>query len=371
LLLKNHVQRLGVITRGLRNRVDLNREMLAGDSDSVNAVVERLKTQQHRLIKIKSSIHDMMAGVHPQLKQDLTTDVNRFLDISGGEIIRQISRFIDQYQPPTQAYDQLLDNQGFAQALHRMYQEFKQTIDNFITESINPEIIQFIRSQEDAISRRFQTVVDPFNAMLENALDDHQRLMEEIGIKTGDADTAGLTVPELDAVARSGGLSRPPLAATMRYSTKIRTEAMVRLGAYTLLRSVKRLVKKKVQDKREIAILALKSGTDRMKAETLESVRDHLVDYQENLKFRYLFRLAEKAADVLSETMLEKFQAYFTNVESLVDMIGTHQIDKEKAATVLADLDRGLQTLQPRIARLKNTIEPADGVRQGEDGASA
>jgi GTPase SAR1 family protein len=372
LLLKNHIQRLGVIAKGLRNRIDLHREMLARDSDSVQYVVQRLKSQQRRLATIESSIQDTMAGVQPKLRQELNANVNRFLDASSGEIVRQIAGFIERYQPSQQTYQQQLDRQRFPQALHRIYQEFKQTIDNFITEEINPEIIRFIRSQEKAVNRRFQTVVDPFNAVLEDAMDDHRRLMLELGIETEEAEAAALTVPRLEALVRSAGLSRPSLSNNTRYSTKIKTDALLRLGAYSLLRNVKRLVKKEIRDKRETAVKALEAGTDRMKSETLESIREHLVDYQENLKFRYLFRLAETAAEALSENMLERFRAYSTNVGSLVSMIGNHQIDREKAVAVLSELHRNLQGLRPRIARLKETVEPPeDPARQSEAGDSA
>ena len=51
-----------------------------------------------------------------------------------------------------------------------------------------------------------------------------------------------LRIPDLDAVKSRAGLRLPSAGVTLRYSARIKTEAVVKLGCYTLVTLVKRLI---------------------------------------------------------------------------------------------------------------------------------
>jgi hypothetical protein len=96
-----------------------------------------------------------------------------------------------------------------------------------------------------------------------------------------------------------------------------------------------------------------------MKRETARSVVFHLKDYRENLKFRYFFKLVEAVSDSFAQSVLERFQAYFSDLSATIERIGTSQSDKEKARHILDDMGRASRELIEKINRIRGEIETA------------
>ena len=116
----------------------------------------------------------------------------------------------------------------------------------------------------------------------------------------------------------------------MHYSARIRTEAIMRLGFYSLTKLVKKVLKKPIAQQNEEAILALKHGVKQMKRETERSIVSQFKDYKENLKFQYLFRLVDAFSESIHQTLLERFKGYDTDLSKIVEQMNTDRIDKEE-----------------------------------------
>jgi chromosome segregation ATPase len=84
-----------------------------------------------------------------------------------------------------------------------------------------------------------------------------------------------------------------------------------------------------------------------------------LKDYQENLKFKYLFSLAESASQRLSQAVTEQLQAYSSDFGALADRLSSKQEDKERAAAVLADMNARCRRLEDDLGRLKQDVSVA------------
>ena len=73
-------------------------------------------------------------------------------------------------------------------------------------------------------------------------------IAEYIGATTGydmaSADKEQGTLLDLEDVKKVAGLKLPAAATSMRYSAKVRTEAVVRLGVYSVLKLFKKAFKK-------------------------------------------------------------------------------------------------------------------------------
>ena len=136
-------------------------------------------------------------------------------------------------------------------------------------------------------------------------------------------------LPDTEYLKRTIGLSLPPLVANMRYSAKIKTEAVIRLGFYSVVKFFKRILKKPIHDKNEEEILALKDGVLRIKRETERSIVFHFKDYKENIKFQYILKLAEVVSKTLYEAIIDRFQTYVSNLSMVVERISEKRIDKE------------------------------------------
>jgi GTPase SAR1 family protein len=359
LLLKNHIERLAVILSGITDWIVLNRDVLAQDADSMAGALEKISRHQQRLEQIQSAIKKTLNGAVSEIKKELQRDTHRFFDGQSGNIAENIERFIDAYTFAPETYRESLKHADFSQTLYLVFQDFKQSIDSYIAETINPEVIRFLQAREKRIREYFAGLIVPFDTMIEDVFDEFSGKQGRGETFDEEINPSSKKTPRIDAVISVASLRPPPLVAAMQYSTKIKTEAILRLGLYRVMGNVSKLFRKSDDRKGEQTMRALKDAIRRMKRETGKSVVFHLKDYRENLKFRYLFKLAETTADGCAETALNRFQAYFSDLSSTMARIGTSQNDKVGAVKILDEMDQASQLLDEKLVRIRNQIDEA------------
>jgi GTPase SAR1 family protein len=357
LLWNNHLERLGVIVAGLQNWIHINQDILARDAASVQVVLSKVKDHRERLQQVKQIIQSTLEGAKNKIKQELQREMNRFLDERSGEVMEQINSFVSGFRLSPDQYGSDLEKYGFSKALYRVFQELRQSLDRFITEVINPDVLRFIVAKEEQIRSRLAALSAPFDAMVQDALSDYAGLMNDLGINLNRINQTRANLPDRESVLRFAGLTRPPIGAAMKYSARVQTEAVMRFGFYKLLGHLKRLLRKPPQKSGRNAELALASGLERMKQETLAAVAYHLKDYRENLKFNYFFKLVEAAADVFTQAVHEHLQAYATDLSAVNGRMTSNRIDKDKAAQVLMNMDLRSREIQTQVARIKEHLE--------------
>jgi GTPase SAR1 family protein len=359
LLLKNHIERLGVILSGTADWIDLNRDVLAQDADSMSGALEKIKRHQQRLDQIKSSIKKTLNGAISEIKKELQRDTHRFFDGPSGNITGNLESFIQTYTFSPEKYQESLKSADFSQTLYLVFQEFKQSIDTYITETINPEVIRFLQARGKRIREYFAALIVPFDTMIEDAYGEIHEMLGRSELFADGINPSGNKPPTMDIVTSAGSVSPPPLVAAMHYSTKIKTEAIMRLGLYRVVRNVSKLFRKSANREGEETLRALKDAIRRMKRETGKSVVFHLKDYRENLKFRYLFKLAETTSDGFGQAVLDRFQAYFSDLSATVERIGTSQNDKARAVKILNEMDQVSRQLNKKLDLIRKEIAEA------------
>ena len=356
LLLKNHIERLSVILSGITDWIVLNRDVLAQDADSMAGALKKISRHQQRLEQIKSTITKTLNGALSEIKKELQRDTHRFFDGQSGNIADDLEHFIHSYTFAPETYQESLKHADFSQILYLIFQEFKQSIDTYITETINPEVIRFLQAREQRIREYFAALIVPFDTMVEDVFDEFRGRLGRGELFNEGINPSSHKQPKMDAVI---SLRPPPLVAAMQYSTKIKTEAIMRLGLYRVMGNVSKFFRKSGDRESEQSLRALKDAIRRMKRETGKSVVFHLKDYRENLKFRYLFKLAEAIADGCAETALNRFQAYFSDLSATMAGIGTGQNDKARAVKILDEMDQASRKLNEKLDRIRKQIEEA------------
>ena len=356
LLLKNHIERLSVILSGITDWIVLNRDVLAQDADSMAGALKKISRHQQRLEQIKSTITKTLNGALSEIKKELQRDTHRFFDGQSGNIADDLEHFIHSYTFAPETYQESLKHADFSQILYLIFQEFKQSIDTYITETINPEVIRFLQAREQRIREYFAALIVPFDTMVEDVFDEFRGRLGRGELFNEGINPSSHKQPKMDAVI---SLRPPPLVAAMQYSTKIKTEAIMRLGLYRVMGNVSKFFRKSGDRESEQSLRALKDALRRMKRETGKSVVFHLKDYRENLKFRYLFKLAEAIADGCAETALNRFQAYFSDLSATMAGIGTGQNDKARAVKILDEMDQASRKLNEKLDRIRKQIEEA------------
>ncbi len=359
LLLQNHIERLGVILAGFGDWIGLNRDVLAKDADSVAAILKKIKKHQKRLNKIKSTIKKTLSGAMPEIKNILQQEVHRFFDSHSGSVNKNIGNFINGYALAPDKYQQSLKDTDFSQILYLVFQDFKQSIDSHIAEAVNPELIRFVQSNEKRIGEYFESLRLPFDTMMEKAYEEFNGLSARSEWVAEGNNRARIRPQEMAAIIKASGLRPPALVTATHYSARIKVEAIMRLGYYKALRKSKTIFKKSTELQGAVKIKAMEDALRRMKRETARSVVFHLKDYRENLKFRYFFKLVEAVAESSARTVLERFQAYFSDLSATIERVGTSQSDKDKARQILDDMERASRELIDKINRIRGEIDKA------------
>jgi GTPase SAR1 family protein len=359
-LLRNHLERLSVILSGMGNWIGINRDILARDSQSSKKMMQKLRTHQQRVDQMKTALQTTITGAVAKIKKKLSLEVNRFFDIRSGEIIKKIFTFIKDYKGLNEPLKGKADLPGVSRTMYLGYQDFKQSLDKFITEDINPEVIRFVKMQEEEIGNYFETITRPYNAMLSDAHDEYMRMLNKLGVSLNIEEQPKIELPDMVAWIQQSGLNPPKLVTTMHYSARIKTAAILHLGVYSLQRNLKKILKKPAGKKAEILNQALRGGTQQMKRETLKSVVEQLKDYRENLKFAFLLKLVEKFAENLSDLMIDRFQMFFTDLTAVADRLDSTKTDRQHTANILEEMDQRAAEVKGSIGHLRRRIEQSN-----------
>ncbi|MBI5063643.1 MAG: hypothetical protein HZB87_09345 [Desulfatitalea sp.] len=302
-------------------------------------------------------IQNTMEGAVQKIGRELKKEVDRFFDLYTGPVLKKVLSFVREYRVDLERYREPLANVGFTRTLYLVFQELKQAVDVYMAEKVNPEIAGFIKAQEKGLLEQLRFVAEPYKAMVQDALAQYADALGHLGLDRTSVFCALCIDADLESIKQVAGLSLPPAAATMRYSAHIKTEAIMRLGFYSLLRAVRKALKKTVGAEKSEELKALKGGIRKMKDETERSINALFRDYKENIKFQYMQRLAERAGQRLYETLTEQFGAEVVDVQKRVAVIGDRRNDKERVDSTLGTVEQAIKELLVELGSLRQEVQ--------------
>ena len=354
LLLQNQLSHMNLTANGLNQWVKLHRDLFRRDAGEARAMVEKLQMHQLHMLQVQSLIKTTLNGAARKLSQDLKKEVDRFLDPSSGPIVKKVGAFVREYQIDLSHYQEQLANSGFTHTLYLVFQDLKQAVDGFMAEKVNPDIMGEIQQVEKRLQEELHMIGEPYEAMVVDALERFDEVLRQMGIPGSSVKGALRPFDELENVKQMNGITLPPAAATMRYGAYIKTEAVMRLGFYSLARLIRKLLRQSIDSKRVEELKALKDGIRRMKSETERSIEAHFRDYKENIKFQYVQRLTEMAGNRLHETLTEQFGAYLGDLKGIVGTVEDQHEDKART-------DQALQVIEEAVAEVLGKLEGIRG----------
>ncbi|MEE8400059.1 MAG: hypothetical protein V3S89_13695, partial [Desulfobacterales bacterium] len=262
--------------------------------------------------------------------------------------------FIGQYEVPDHQYEQSLEGSGFTDTQVLLFQEFKQAIDRYIAEEVNPGVIRFVKDMEKKIGKQLQSVAAPSHVVIRDTLLEYDREMGAFGMTRINEGPEDIEFQDIETIRSGVGLTLPLAVATLNYSTTLKTEAALRLGLYSVASFFKRLLRRPAGDEIQDEMRALKGSMSRMKRETETSIRSHFLDHKENIKFQYVFKLADAASDHCYQMLLDRFQIYTSNLSQLAERINEKGIDREGACAALADIAESSSEINQRLDRARS-----------------
>jgi GTPase SAR1 family protein/HAMP domain-containing protein len=355
-LAQNHLTRLSLITSGIRQWIGLNKNMLVQDIDSVRAVSHQIDHHKTRLEKVKKFIRNSLNGATVQIKKNLRREIDRFFDIRSGSVLGDVIDFVRSYPAGSGEYVQNLNSKSFANVLFLVYQDFRQSVDLYMAQSVNPEIIQLARRLEQEMIESLEGITDPFEAMVQDTVKNYNRIFSSMGVEFSHSHLPSANDVDLKSVKQSIGLKLPNVQAAMQYSAKIKTEVAARLGYYTLLKLFKKIVRKNISHEKEGELKALKAGIKRMKREMEKSMDATFRDYRENIKFQYFLKLVDALVDDLYARLLDQFQAYVTDLFAVMDDFSEKRMDKSEMSKWLDQMDNSALAIDQKVGHIKEKL---------------
>ncbi len=361
ILLKNHLERMAVMTAGMERWIWTNQELMTEDADGAADLLSKIEHHQKRMNQIKGLLKNTLGGATGKIKKDIRTDIDRFFNTRPGSVLQSTLATIRQFSVVFENYTDNLVASGFSSTLYQVFQEFRQAIDTYMAETINPEIVSFTAQTEIKIKERLEAVAEPYQSMAMDAIYEYHNAMHRYGMEDTGAANRQQDLLDMETVKITAGLKLPSAATSMRYSAKVRTEAVVRLGFYAVLKLLKKAFKKPLANEKEEQLRALADGVRRMKAETEESIRFHFKNYRENYKFQYAFKLVDVASTHLHSVLLEKLRVYDTDLSELTRVMESRGDERQQMITLLGNTSADLQKIKLKIEAARAKMEQAGG----------
>jgi hypothetical protein len=361
LLLKNNMERLGMISIGLKNWSRIHQDILSRDAKSVEGVIRKLEYHHQQIEQIRTLVRSTLDGSSAKIKGELKQDVDRFFDARYGSVMQNIREYIRGYQVDFKAYEELMNASSFMDILFLIYQDFKAALDSYMAEVVNPRIVKFIREEEAKANTDLAAVGEPYEAMIAEAISGYRETMDRLGIPLLKMENFERATKKFDLKDSGRDFKIPSVETAMRYSARIKTEAVVRFGFYSIAKIINKILKKEEDGQGRQRINALRNSVKQIKRETERSVALHFKDYQENIKFQYIFKITDTMADQLYEALLEQFRSYTVNVSTVIEQIKERHVDKESIGKLLKRVEAQSATFAGDIEGLNERVESVFG----------
>lgn len=352
LLVNNHFERLSILSSGLNHWARVNRDILTRDGEGANEIVAKIADHQAKMAEIGRIIKSTLSGAVHRVKEDLKADIERFFNVRKG-VVSDALAYVRQYEVSDRHYERSLEDSGFTDTLVLLFQEFKRDIDRYIAEEVNPAVIRFVKDMGERIGHHLQAVAAPSDGVIRDTLIEYDREMGAFGMTRINEEPENTEFQDIEMIRSGIGLKLPLAVATLNYSTKLKTEASLRLGLYSVASFFKRLLRRADGHEHQNEMRALKGSMLRMKRETEMSLTSHFLDHKENIKFQYIFKLADAASDHCYQMLLDRFQIYTSNLSELAERINEKGTDREGACAMLADIAESSMEINQRLGRAR------------------
>ncbi len=356
LLLKNHLGRMDVMASGIDRWGWMNRDLLEKDADGVTATIKKMEYRQKRMDQIKSLIQNTLTGAKGDIMRDLKKDIDRFFNPPTGRVLGQTSKFVSTYTIHTDKYMEKLSSSGFSNTLYTVFQEFKQSLDTFMAETVNPEIAQFTGKIERRIQASLEAVAEPFHAVASDDIAELKAVISSPSRIDDEDESAGINLLDMGVLKRVAGLKLPPPAASLQYYSRVRAEAVLRLGLYSVKKFFKKAFKKQAGNEQEDQVHALEDGIKLIKRETEKSITFHFENYRENFKFQFAAKLVEAAAENLHQILMEQYQSYNTDIKAMEKVVEKKGNDREDMIDFLGRVTEESQRIQSAIEKAREKL---------------
>jgi len=357
LLLQTNLERISIMASGMQDWAQINHDLFSRDAGEIKAAFAEMEKRRKTSDQVTSVIKDTLDGTTEKLKRELRNDVDRFFDPQYGDTVQGIIKFVESYNISARDYEKDLETSGFLSTLYRIFQNIREATNRYMAETTNPKLVDFVRIGEEKIKEIAEQVSGPYSLMIQDAVDQHRRTAEKLGIRLQQRSYTPPKSPEIDLVKSDARLSIPPLVTAMRYSGRIKTEAILRLGIYNTMEAVKKLLRKRVGGDLDSAIRSLEDSVRRIKEQLRESITAHLMDYRENLKYQYLFKLVDAMSSSLYESLVDRMRAFTGSASDMSGLMENQRQARDQIVKEFVSLATSVSAVLDKVGEAERLLE--------------
>ncbi|MBU0995631.1 MAG: dynamin family protein [Proteobacteria bacterium] len=357
LLLKNNIEKMNIVAGSLAHWANLNLEIIKNDTLNVKLIHENGKTHQKKMNQIQKIIISTLEGEINKLKKGLKREIDAFFDEKYGDVIPGVIDFIHNYTVDFNIYKEHFKDVGFSNTLYMIFREFKQNLDSYMTETVNPKIIRFSKSVDATIEETLHSVSKPFESVIRDAVKDYQNAMDNAGLIFDVDLLQELPLPAIETVKKSSGLALPASGTITHYSSFIKTEAFLRYGFYSVFDYIRNVFRRSKTTSEKEGAHALVGGIMRIKLETEKSIRFYFLNYRENLKFKYIFALADALSIEVNGVLNERFNHFSGDLETISHRIEKRSLGKESVSDNFMEIVQKTKTIHQQITDIRHKID--------------
>jgi hypothetical protein len=356
LLLINHLERMRIISSGIDRWSSINMELLKKDVQGASSMIQKISHHEKRIEQIRDLLRNTFKGTTEKMLRELKSEIDRFFGNQPEGVLGQALGFMRNYTVNIDKYREKLSSSGFNKTLYVVFQEFKQALDKFMAETLDPEIVSFCSKVDKRIGTSLESVAEPYESMASDTVSELKAAMSSVDAESGTPYSESRSLLDMDILKQRAGLSLPSTTAVLQYSTKVRTEAVMRLGYYSVKKLIKKALKKEAEKINQEQMLALADGLNLIKKDTEESMIFHFENYRENFKFQYVAKLINAATEYLHQLLTEKFQSCNADIKALERIAEKQGSEREQMLDFLIKASAESKRIQAALSGVRKRL---------------
>ncbi|MDY0131307.1 MAG: dynamin family protein [Desulforegulaceae bacterium] len=302
----------------LIERLEIKIKILDSDADYGE---KDLIGQTKKFKEVKNIIINTMDGAKSRSDRNLKNEIDSFFS-PGSKITKMIFDFIRSYRGDLNKYIVKTGENSVKVNYFALYQDFRLSLDNFVTREINPYVISFIKEKEKEIVSYYYELSKSYEYMVYETRSNFQKA---IGKEPGKFGT-NIVSPENFTFEQFFEI--PSAFDSLNYNVALRSNAMAGSGMVFLKNLMSRFFKPKTSLKDQTLKIIEKSLV-KIKKETESSLKDHFLNYRENLKFQYILKFSRQVMEFYSKNLIQSLDSYVSDFSDILDMMEENKEARE------------------------------------------
>ncbi|MCK5096884.1 MAG: hypothetical protein KAR45_02215, partial [Desulfobacteraceae bacterium] len=345
LIFANPMQRLLFISKGLQKKVELFSAIYSEDKNLANKALLDLQDIQAGIIKIQVLVENSMNGISQELEKEIFVKIDNYFNNEKDSIINSIIFFINSYAVHFNKFKDQILTSSFPKALYLLFQDFKKEFDLYLVEKINPELVRFIKEQENALESQ---AVSLYNSYKIDSFDLYNKL-EKMSSGFFDINADILNIINVQSVKKRLGIRPPSATFTTQYSARIKISTFTGFGIYSLLM----VFIKTVGKESKVAMTPLlKKASLRFKKEVLRSIKFQLNEYKKKVKNEYFGLLIRALSKEINEIIIDQFSIFSVEIDNIRSKLKKEKSENSKEKELLQSISKEIEEILQKTTPL-------------------